>query len=274
MKKLQYLLLRRFALVALSCAIGANASGFESGGICYNITGANTVEVTAGNYYGNYSGDISIPSMVTYEGTVYSVTAIDSGAFEFCADLTGVDIPNSVTTIGYRAFDGCRNLTSVVIGNSVQSIGYWAFGHTDDYNYYNNYCDSIKTVTCFAVVPPAKAEVGEDDDYYNPDPFVFFTDYTYDNAVLRVPEGSLEAYQNAEGWKRFVHIEEIDDLPHDVPGDVDGDGRITIGDVTVLIDVILSGTATVEANPAADVDGDGRITIGDVTAIIDHILAN
>jgi hypothetical protein len=209
---------------------------------------------------GCYSMTTTIPN---------SVITIGNYAFTSCGSLTSVVIPNSVTTIGYRAFIGCRNLTSVVIGNSVQSLGYWAFGHTED-NY--SYNDSIKTVTCFAVVPPAQAEMGE--DVWVPDSVVFFSDYTYDNAVLQVPEGSLEAYRNAEGWKRFVHIEEIDDLPHDVPGDVDGDGRITIGDVTVLIDVILSGTATVEANPAADVDGDGRITIGDVTFITDHILAN
>lgn len=55
-------------------------------------------------------------------------------------------------------------------------------------------------------------------------------------------------------------------------GDVDGDGRITIGDVTALIDMLLAGNASVTDYPQADFDGDGRITIGDVTALIDHLL--
>ena len=56
------------------------------------------------------------------------------------------------------------------------------------------------------------------------------------------------------------------------PGDVDGDGNVSIADVTELIDLILNGSATIETYPAADVDGDGRITIADVTALIDYIL--
>ncbi len=55
-------------------------------------------------------------------------------------------------------------------------------------------------------------------------------------------------------------------------GDVDGDGRVTIGDVVGIIDMLVEGRANVADYPAADVDGDGRITIGDVTALIDRLL--
>ena len=59
-----------------------------------------------------------------------------------------------------------------------------------------------------------------------------------------------------------------------LPGDVDSDGNITIGDVADLIDLLLKGNAAIENCPAADVDGDGHITIGDVADLIDMLLRN
>lgn len=50
--------------------------------------------------------------------------------------------------------------------------------------------------------------------------------------------------------------------------DVDGDGNVTIGDVTRIIDSLLDGN-TVEDQ---DVDGDGNVTIADVVSLIDYIL--
>ena len=54
-------------------------------------------------------------------------------------------------------------------------------------------------------------------------------------------------------------------------GDVNGDGRISISDVTALIDLLLVGDSI--ENPVADVNGDGKISISDVTALIDKLLA-
>lgn len=45
---------------------------------------------------------------------------------------------------------------------------------------------------------------------------------------------------------------------------------MTIGDVSALIDVLLSG----ETGPqAADVNEDGEVTIGDVSSLIDMLLS-
>lgn len=54
-----------------------------------------------------------------------------------------------------------------------------------------------------------------------------------------------------------------------MPGDVNGDGKLSIGDVTDLISILLSGDAP---NAAADVDGNGKVNIGDVTALISILL--
>ena len=55
-------------------------------------------------------------------------------------------------------------------------------------------------------------------------------------------------------------------------GDVDGDGEITIADVTAIIDILLAGdTSGVDMN-CADCDVDGILSIADVTALIDYLL--
>ena len=54
-----------------------------------------------------------------------------------------------------------------------------------------------------------------------------------------------------------------------VRGDVDGNGSVTIDDVTLLIDSLLKGNS---AGNAADVNLDGEVSIDDVTALIDYLL--
>ena len=55
-------------------------------------------------------------------------------------------------------------------------------------------------------------------------------------------------------------------------GDVDGNGSVTIDDVTALIDYLLGTAGSInEAN--ADCDLSGGITIDDVTALIDYLLS-
>ena len=56
-----------------------------------------------------------------------SVTSIGNGAFDYCRDLTSIEIPSRVTSIGDHAFRDCRGLTSIEIPSSVSSIGEYAF---------------------------------------------------------------------------------------------------------------------------------------------------
>ena len=100
-------------------------------GIYYAISGTSAIvtykNYNYGNSYSDYTGNITIPSTVTYNGTTYTVTAIDYCAFRRSAGLTSVTIPNSVTSIGERAFEDCSGLTSVTIPNKVSIIGYRTF---------------------------------------------------------------------------------------------------------------------------------------------------
>ena len=118
-----------FSLLLLALLLPATASAYDFmvGGIYYNIIG-NEVSVTYKNTnFNSYSGAITIPKTVSYNGMTYTVTAIGGSAFADCTGLTRVNIPNTVTSIGNYTFKGCSALTSITIPNSVTSIGDFAF---------------------------------------------------------------------------------------------------------------------------------------------------
>ena len=116
----------------LAIAFSSYAYSFFVNGIYYNINSSdgNKVYVTYMNTnYNSYSGSVTIPSSVSYNGKSYSVTDIGSSAFRNCNGLTSVTIPTSVTSIGNSAFYNCTGLTSVTIPTSVTSIGSSAFSN-------------------------------------------------------------------------------------------------------------------------------------------------
>ena len=89
---------------------------FEKDGIRYKVLNAKEVTATyISDSEGNkiyYSGDVIIPSTVSY-GNTFNVTAIESYMFQGCSNLTSITIPSSVASIGYGAFSGCTSLTEV-----------------------------------------------------------------------------------------------------------------------------------------------------------------
>lgn len=57
------------------------------------------------------------------------------------------------------------------------------------------------------------------------------------------------------------------------PGDINGDGTVSISDITALIDYLLSGDDTNIQLDNADVDCNGTVSVSDVTALIDKLLS-
>ena len=104
--------------------VGGVGYVFEVDGINYKICENNTVLVISGPT--KYSGDINIPSQVTFNEKTYSVTELGV-AFRNCSDLSSISILNSVKTIGSQAFEGCSSLTSITIPNSINRIEEDAF---------------------------------------------------------------------------------------------------------------------------------------------------
>ena len=113
-----------------------------------------------------------------------SVTKIGGSVFEGCSALTSLNIPNSVKYIGTGAFSGCSALTSITIPENVMSVGRGSF----------RYCDGLKEILLMSPTPP---------DFWVDTEDVDAPIYT---CVLKVPEGSVNAYKNAKGWKEFTNI--------------------------------------------------------------------
>ena len=137
--------------LALVATTALWAEDFSVDGIYYKILNGSEVEVTYrgssyDSYSNEYSGSVTIPSSVTYNGTTYSVTSIGKWAFDGCSGLTSITIPNSVTSIGEWAFCYCSGLTSITIPNSVTSIRDFAF----------DYCSGLTSIT----IPNSVTSIG------------------------------------------------------------------------------------------------------------------
>ena len=228
-----------------------------------------------------------------------SVDSIGSYAFMYCTGLTSLAIPSSVKTIGLHAFAGCNGVTSVtvdsenitfdsrdncnaiietasntlvagfnntVIPSSVTSIGNGAFALSSLTSIVIPESvtkigraiiefTEIRSMTCFAVTPPDIVCVFNEHE-----------DHRYDELTLYVPMESLEAYRAHEEWGKITHIVPFLGAG---PGDINGDGKLSITDVASLIDQLL---ADGDLPDYCDVNGDGKVSINDVTFLIDMLL--
>jgi hypothetical protein len=78
-------------------------------------------------------GKVTIPGSVSG----YQVTAVAPYAFNLCAQLTSVTLPDGVMEIGHHAFANCAGLQSVSIPSTVRMIGVSCF----------EYCPSLTSVS-------------------------------------------------------------------------------------------------------------------------------
>ena len=174
-----------------------------------------------------------------------SVTDINDHAF-MESGLTSIIIPNSVTHIGTNAFAACANLKHVIfeensqltslgavfnisgieslrLPSSVKNLYEWAFGWCDNLeeiiipsdsevneDYYKDWvdpifgCNNLKNVYAYSQKPIRISPK----DFFRYEGDGYIKDYPFgpEEAILHVPEESIDLYRNADGWSRFKYI--------------------------------------------------------------------
>ena len=113
------------------------------------------------------------------------MTKISDSAFYGCSKLAGLlTIPNGIKTIGQSAFERCSKIKNLELAPSVESLDYFAF----------DYCTGLESITSWAETPP----------------LVKYSFYDVNTGIpLKVPCGTMEAYQNNSQWSAFTNISEV-----------------------------------------------------------------
>lgn len=196
-----------------------------------------------------------------------SVTKTGVAVFNKCASLKSVAIGNGLKSINKETFLDCTSLTDVIIGSSVTSIGDSAF--------YN--CSSLASVT----IPDSVTEIGDKafsicsslDSVTIPKSVTHIESSAFNNhsdalTIYGYTGSTAEAFSTDHG----ITFENIGDVPEPTLGDVNGDGKVSIDDVTDIQKYIANMIDfTNEQEVLADVDKNEKVSIDDVTLIQKYI---
>ena len=215
-----------------------------------------------------------------------NITTIESLAFQDCTALTSITIPKSVTSIGDGIFAGCNSLASIVVDSdnpvydsrescnsiietstntliqgcmnsvipeNVTSVGKYAFfrflslssitipksvAYMGDAAFQCTHYEGVSGLLSIKMNSAIPITIHE--DCFNEPPYYF--------ATLYVPKGSKAAYQAADYWKEFKHIEEYE-----------------------VKDIVTFADANVKAICVQnwDTNGDGEISGAEAAAVTD-----
>ncbi len=157
-----------------------------------------------------------------------SVKKIGNDAFN-SINISEIQIPANIDTIGNNAFYNCKNLYNVRFSEGLKYIGNNAFMLTSiDRLELPKGVNTIKdnafsSITTRKVTLPSSLRkvAASAFNCYNIETIVSYSHHPekfyivipedkYKSSILYVPIGTKEAYQQAEGWKKFMQIEEID----------------------------------------------------------------
>ena len=192
--------------------------------------------------------------------------SIGAFAFATCGCLSELDLPRGVKEIGAGAFRDNKGLIKITLPDSITTISGWAFTNCNKLQQIeipglvvmiNNLafygCSSLSSIVSRATAPPVIFSNS-------------FSDDTYQNAEVFVPQSAEMSYKNDANWKRFKSIMGI--CMSEVVGDVNCDSEVNIADVNVLIDAMFNN----DVDSVYDLNGDGEIGIGDINSLLDIIL--
>lgn len=155
-------------------------------------------------------------------------------AFAGCAAQT-LTIPEGVTSIGAEAFIYSMSLKTLTLPSTLKSIGSYAFSS----------CINLETIYNYARNPAVLVNTDNDANYK---PWLAFASIDLDVCALWVPKGCESKYKDAEGWKNFGNIQEMEGADTEI---------ITFADANVKAICVENW----------DTDGDSELSMDEAVAV-------
>ena len=205
---------------------------FNDGNRLYFTNTKDGLEVVAPS--GRWNGFIKpsksliIPDVIFYKGNKKTVISIKDFAFESCDNIQHIELPNTIERIGSSAFSNCRRLSTITLPPTIKSIGNSAFSKCyclkdiilpnglekiADWTFED--CQNLKKIS----IPQTVKIIGWNvfRGLYFPtqlliimggQPPICKEGLGRDNIVVKVPQGTLEAYMTAPYWQLYDIQEE------------------------------------------------------------------
>ena len=242
------------------------------------------------NWYSN------IVEMPINKLTINHVDTIGGGVFRNVDDLQLVDIQSGTRYISSSSFRDCDNLQTVYLPPSVERINNYAFYNcpllTDIY--FNGTQEQWGNVLRGTNWKPSTTKehwhctVTFNSNGHGTAPDPQNIEWSNQDKATEPTAPTADGY-NFQGW--FINVActnqwnfdnivtgdmtlyaKWDQVIVNTPGDVNGDGQVTAGDITCIYNYLLNNDQTYVAT--GDVNGDGEITAGDITFIYNILLGS
>ena len=231
-----------------------------------------------------------------------SITRIGNSAFH-CCPISSITIPADVTTIDEGAFEDCKSLKSVIMKNSVPvPVEHSTFNYRSNATLYvpvgsKNAYETANVWKGFKEI--VEINIKDEDNYIMPTASIAcnggqatlpismnnveqIVGFQFD---LQLPEGVTLA-TNGNGTMAATLTDRASDQTesHSVdgpatltvrkaePGDVNGDGKLSVSDVASIIGYVLNDRPAIFIESAADLNGSKNISVTDGVIVIDKIL--
>ena len=183
-------------------------------------------------------------------------------------------------TVSLTKLDGTAGTGSVTINSSqidmnnadntgliltLEKVGdYWTVKGNDVYMALTTDKNALNTSTT-ATAQTAKWTITVDSESAS------ITNAQYTSRSLKYNSGANMFRCYTTGQQDVQLYKELEkEMPVVLRGDVNGDGQVTIADVTALVNIILGSQGG--DTSVADLNGDSQITIADVTSLVNIIL--
>ena len=134
------------------------------------------------------------------------------GGFSGCSSLTSINLPDNLTSIGDSAFRGCSSLASITIPERVTSIESYAFWVCESLTSVDaSLCRNLESIDhgAFGNCPIKEFLLGTSNPPSLSDTYDYIFNGMPDDAVLKVPAQSEEAYKNSDWADYFGTIEAL-----------------------------------------------------------------